>query len=147
MLKTICLMILGVCCALVGVLTKNYLKKRRDLFNELVNIVDKIKNEIIFKKSFLTDIVRELDISEEISCVKDNAEAKVPFNKEEKQIIKGFFDSLGKSDLDGENYKLTNAKNRFSALAKKAGESYEKNGKLSVKLGCLFGLAIILIFI
>ncbi len=113
----------------------------------MLSVIDRIRNEITFKKSYLGDIVESLNLSREINEVKDgNVNAKTPFSNEEKREIAEFFSSLGKSDIDGESGKLVDAKTKFSSRFQKASKSYEENGKLAVKLGILSAIAVLIIF-
>lgn len=146
MIKTVLLAVIGLCCGLIGVSVKNYLKKRKELFDELVSVVERLKHEIVLKKNYLGDIVSELNLSKEIYDAKDGIE-NGPFLEDEKKYISKFFYSLGKSDVEGEADKLADAKLKFMNYQQKATNSFDKNGKLSVKLGALFGIAIFLIFL
>lgn len=125
-----------------------HFKRRKELFEEMLSIIDRIKEEISFKKSYYEEILSKLKISKEILSVKNKEDKeRTPFSEEEKEEISGFFDSLGSADLDGETEKLVESKRKFTSRAQKAESFYDKNGKLSIKLGILFGVAVFIAFI
>lgn len=147
MIKTVLIVVLCFCCALVGYLISLHMKRRKNLFLELERAIDMIKSEISFKKNYLGQILDELNLSQEIKSLLSGDDKKSPFNDKEKELIVDLFENLGKTDLDGEIEKLENAKSKFSVFAKDASAVYEKNGKLAVKLGLLFSFALLIMLI
>lgn len=148
MIKLVCLIVILICSSFVGYCFCLHFKRRKELFEEMVSIIDKIKEEISFKKSYYEEILSKLKISKEILSVKNKEEKdRTPFSEEEKEEIRDFFDSLGSADLDCETEKIAESKRRFISRAQKAENFYNKNGKLSIKLGILFGVAVFIAFI
>lgn len=147
MIKTILIVVLCSCCAMVGYLISIHMKRRKNLLLEIERAIDTIKNEISFKKKYLGQILNELNLSQEIKSLIRGEDQKTPFKDKEKELILDLFENLGKSDVDGEIEKLENAKLKFNNLAKEVSSVYEKNGKLSIKLGLLFSVALLIMLI
>ena len=147
MIRIVVVVVLACAVALVGYIYNLHLKKRRDLFFELEKAIDEMKSQIVFSKNFIKDIVNNLSLSKEIRNILDDNIENSPFKKEEIEKIKELFSSIGKSDLDGEKVKLEMAKQKFEEMSKNAEKSYNQNGKLSIKLGMLFGVAIFIFLV
>lgn len=147
MIKLVILIVLCLCIVLIGYCIFLHLKRRRDLFKELESIVDNIKDEIVFRKNFLSDIIKKLNLSQELKQIFDEDYSKTPFTDDEKKEIEQFFSLLGKSDIDGEKSKLEQAKEKFKHMGKLAENQYEKNGKLAIKLCTLFAIALFIFLI
>lgn len=147
MIRIVVVVVLACAVALVGYIYNLHLKKRRDLFFELEKAIDEMKNQIVFSKNFIKDIVNNLSLSKDITNILEENYENSPFKKEEIKKIKELFSSIGKSDLDGEKVKLEMAKQKFEEMSKNAEKSYNQNGKLSIKLGMLFGVAIFIFLV
>ncbi len=147
MIRIVIIIVLACSVALVGYIFNLHLKKRRDLFFELEKAIDEMKNQIVFSKNFIKDIVSNLSLSKDIRNILEDNYENSPFKKEEIEKIKELFGSVGKSDVDGEKAKLEMAKQKFEEMSNNAEKSYNQNGKLSIKLGMLFGLAIFIFLV
>lgn len=147
MIRIVVVVVLACAVALVGYIYDLHLKKRRDLFFELEKAIDEMKSQIVFSKNFIKDIVNNLSLSKDITNIMEENYENSPFRKEEIKKIKELFSSIGKSDLDGEKVKLEMAKQKFEEMSKNAEKSYNQNGKLSIKLGMLFGVAIFIFLV
>ena len=147
MIRIVVVVVLACAVALVGYIYNLHLKKRRDLFFELEKAIDEMKSQIVFSKNFIKDIVNNLSLSKDITNILEENYENSPFRKEEIKKIKELFSSIGKSDLDGEKVKLEMAKQKFEEMSKNAEKSYNQNGKLSIKLGMLFGVAIFIFLV
>ncbi len=140
------------CSSYIGWGIQNYYKNRISFYNNLDNFLHYLINNINFYKDCVNKIlVNYLSATNDSKYLKniiiDFMDGKNDFDsivvkKDEKQLLTNIFNHLGKSDSENQIAGLTNFSTQVQFVLKKCREDYEKVGKITTKLGFLFGLAL-----
>lgn len=147
MIKDLLVVVVSLCSVVVGAKYKSYYKRRADLWDELYRFSIYAKDEISFKKTYIDEIYHSFNLSEEFLKIKSGEYEGLPFDDEEIRWICGYFKSLGKSGLDGEIENATRYVSQIEEKRKISIKNNEEKGKISLKLGILFGIGVFVILI
>ena len=148
---------------LLGMRISSRLKVRSDFLSETVLFISRVGMEIeyvnlpvfgIMKKieqseccknlDFIPGCIRELKKGEDFyfSWHKAVKESALPMKKEEKEKLLSLGSLIGTSDAEGQIALLALYKDYFSHFQKRAGEEYEKYGKMCITLSGIVGAGI-----
>ena len=147
------------CSALGHFLSQRY-KKRKNFWNSLIMLSDKLVVDISFSRAKLAGVVQSFDktyaknlfgirenylafLASKDELSKEKLFAKnTPANGEEKDFIFLFFKCLGRLDASEQTKEIENFKTRFLEMKSKADAEHKKYGSLYLKLGFIAGLFI-----
>ncbi len=147
-MKIFLLSIICVCCGIVGISIKNYYRKRKNVYEELLNFAKRLKEEIFFKKSFLGETKEIIPHSNSVDAIINGRYDKdCALSEREQRELGEKFLAIGKSSME---YEMTNLDEIILFLSEKTGKASEIlkiKGDLSIKLGFLIGVAVFILFI
>ncbi len=164
-MRYILLSILVFLSVFIGYLFSKKYRNRKNFFQALVLLCNKFDIEINYSRERVKNIFDSLDekikinlygmdnnflsfINKENNLDKHSLFKNITFLKEEeKDVILLFFKSLGRSDVDSQSKEIKNFKLKFENLSSTSNNENKKYGSLSIKLGIIFGLLIIVLFI
>ena len=137
----------------VGVVINNYFSMRVKIYKSIISIIQAVKSEIQFLKTDKISLLKNQDaanslvkefIDDYISLGEGNITCLKPNENSE---INRLFDSIGKSDVNGE---INNLQYYESLILKNYHDSedkFVKYGSFSIKMAILFGALIVIILI
>ena len=132
----------------------NYYKKRILFYKELNDLTNYLIQNINFYKDSVNTILSNFILEHKPNKSLENiissyVEGQVYINEsiiknEEYSVIKNLFLHLGKSDSENQIAELDNASFSIKKIIEKCENDYNKVGKISTKLGTLFGLTLVI---
>lgn len=153
MIKIFLIISIVVCCALIGVVIKNQLLIRLNIFKDFKSICKGCSNEIAFLKTDKYTMLKKCSISIKQSCqlvddyiVLGKCESKY-LKTQENKLINDFLNSIGKMDVDGEINNLKYYEDVISNHYFKAEDNYNKYGLFSIKISIIIGTMIAIFLI
>lgn len=154
MIKFVCLLVIFVGVSYIGIsLSINYSKRER-FFNELISFCNVLFNNIKFNKSKLKVVIKEnldnykTELKDYLQNYLENKEVKVSLLTEyENSKVNEFFVSIGKLDSFGELNNIENYKIIFNEFYEDCKFNNKKYGNLYSKLGVIFALILVILFI
>ncbi len=152
MIKIILSILIVACSSYIGWGVQKYYKNRITFYENLDNLLHFAMNNICFYKddinTILTNYIKTSNDSKHLKSIimsvvndKSNFDTVV-IKKEEKQLLLNIFNYLGKSDSENQIAGLTNFSKQVQFVLNKCREEYNNLGKISTKLGVLFGIAL-----
>ncbi len=157
MLNLIIALTLVGCTSYLGWGFNNYYKKRVRFYKELNDLINYLITNINFYKDSINKILNTFldnyNVDTPLTKIINNyINNKIEvddfiFKKEEISIIYNIFYHLGRSDSENEIINLRNSSIIISSIITQCEQDYNNLGKLSTKLGVLFGLALVICFI
>lgn len=147
MIKTILLLIVSLCCVIVGIMVRAYYKRRAELWEELYRFAVFFKEEISFNKTVIEDVFQNFHESDDFRSLRVGSYDGLPFDEEEIKFVADFFDSLGRYNLALE---LENVDRRVEKIKEKSKTSQrlsDDRGKSAVKLSALIAIGVFVILI
>ena len=137
----------------VGVVINNYFSMRVKIYKSIISIIQAVKSEIQFLKTDKISLLKNQDASN--SLVKEFIDDYISLGEgnitclkpNENSEINRLFDSIGKSDVNGE---INNLQYYESLILKNYHDSedkFVKYGSFSIKMAILFGALIVIILI
>lgn len=150
-------------CTYVGYGFSKYYINRNEFFKEFILFLNKVNLNINFSKEKLKNIIDEyktqskeliLILKNFLLCLEERSinEKKLfagtkLLKSEEKNILLGFFSSLGHFDLAGQTKHLESFIKEFEIRQKQAEDEKNKYSPLFTKLGLIAGVVISLILL
>lgn len=168
MLKIFMMIVIVLCCYLVGYNQSLKLVGRVKLLSEIENMLIYIKNSISYmarpvgeifyemgsnyefqKLDFITKTNEELQNGKTFSSAFSKAvnETQLELNDGEKEMLISFGEQVGNSDVEGELGKIEFFKEQVKTAREEAREKRDKTAKLYTSLGTFAGLALVLILL
>jgi folate-binding Fe-S cluster repair protein YgfZ len=158
-------MIAVVCIVLIGIMIKNYYRKRRNFFFDLCALCDHLKVNITYSQNKIDEIFCDF----QKSCKNEFAEflqsyqkfskneiTKEQFlqsrilrilNEKEREDVTNFFFKLGNLGVDEEVEKIEIGKMVFQKIKEKCDEHERVLSPLYIKLFVVLALAVLIIFL
>jgi stage III sporulation protein AB len=139
----------------LGVFKSHRLSLRKEQINEILIFLNKISTSIRYKNDDIFSLV-ECCVSSSLAPLKnvnkdygnyEKAISNLPFNKEDKALLKDFFSQLGTTDVEGQLSHIELYKEFFSEHYERAKSDIEKKSKLYRMSGLFAGLAFVVMFI
>ncbi len=164
-MKWFLIVVLGLMCVIGGMFFSNKYKKRKDFFNALILLSQKLDVEINYSRERLVILIESLDEKIRKSLIKIDVNflnalkkgteitAEILFEKQklikqnEQEMIVMFFKSLGRSNVENQSKEIKNFISRFENFHTLACNDETKFGKLGFKLGIISAIAILIILI
>lgn len=154
MIKFVCLLVIFIGVSYIGIsLSINYSKRER-FFNELISFCNVLFNNIKFNKSKLKVVIKEnldnykTELKDYLQNYLENKEVKISLLTEyENSKVNEFFVSIGKLDSFGELNNIENYKIIFNEFYNDCKLNNKKYGNLYSKLGVIFALILVILFI
>ncbi len=144
------------CSTYIGWGISNYYKKRviffkdvNDLLNFLINNINFLKDSInVILLNFVKQQQPSVALIEIINdYISNKKQYYILLKKEEVYIINNIFNHLGKSDSENQIAGLKNFTFQINNVIEKCEADYNKIGRISTKLGFLFGITLAIFFI
>ena len=137
----------------VGVVINNYFSMRVKIYKSIISIIQAVKSEIQFLKTDKISLLKNQDVANNL--VKEFIDDYISFGEgnitylkpNENSEINRLFDSIGKSDVNGE---INNLQHYESLILKNYHDSedkFVKYGSFSIKMAILFGALIVIILL
>lgn len=148
-IKIIFVILWGFGGVLLGITLKKRLDDKKTYFADAHAFCENFRHDLTYKQSKLKDFIENFsykgeEFKKDILTFCKNFNADVPLfsrlNTEEKSEIKQLFSSLGNVDIQTQLSLIEERKSALETYCKKYREKADKDGKLYVKLGLLFGL-------
>lgn len=164
-MKIVFLLVLFLTTSFIGFKFSRKYKVRSSFFSSLVELCQKFDIEINYSRERLKNLFLNFDekmkrnlcgldsnflafLDKKNDLEKETLFANIKFLKEnEKDSIFPFFKMLGRSDVDSQSKEIKNYQTRFGSLSNGASQENKKYGGLCIKLGIVFGLFLIVLFI
>lgn len=166
-MKFFLIIVVFLCCVLIGFFIKNHFLKRQRFFEDLIKFIEDIVNEISFKNEKLNLIVEKnldifceplnyslnlfknyLDNTMSANELKFALRTKLNFlNEEEIKLFVNFLFSLGGQTKDEEINKLLINKTKLITIYDEAKNKNGKYSSLYFKLFFVLGLTISILFL
>lgn len=162
MIKWIILIVVFALIVYVGYGILSYYKKRQKLYEDLAQLTANLNTEIGFLK---TDLITIIDSCKNNFCQSLNSilgqfhlhlcepnsktfepQCKI-LNTEELEELKGFFNSLGKSDMQEQKVCIAHYKARFSEHSANLTKEKDKNGVVGFKLCIVLAFFVCIVLI
>ncbi len=150
-IKFIFILLWGVGGVFVGIHLKKQLLIKKNYFSDIYTFCENFKHNLMYKQSKLKEFITKFNFtSEELKKDFDNflqIEGKnttltLKLNNDENNEVKKLFESLGNVDIQTQLSLIEERKAVMESLSKKYKEKSDKEGKLYIKLGLLFGLCV-----
>lgn len=150
-IKIIFVLLWGLGGVLLGIMLKKRLDIKKDYFIDACGFCDNFKHNLTYEQNKLKDFSEKFsyqsaDFKENILNFCKNFNSDIPLFKslseEEKKEIKKLLSSLGNVDIQTQLALIEERKSALAGFCKKYTEKSEKDGKLYLKLGLLFGLCV-----
>ncbi len=150
-IKFIFILLWGTAGAYVGILLKKRLSVKKNYFTDVFEFCENFKHNLTYKQNKLKDFADEfdytsIDFKKDFNCFLQSGNSNITLlstlNEEEKCEIKKLFDSLGNVDIQTQLSLIEERKCIMEKFNKKYKEKVDKEGKLYIKLGLLFGLCV-----
>ena len=143
---------LVVLCCCVAKNKANIVKEKVYYFNSLILACDFIKSDLLFKKRNLNEILSVNYPSYDfLQTVNDYFIGKNTYpdylTNEELVLIKEFFSMLGGSDANSQITALELFKTEFSKIRDDKKREYDKNYKVTLKVGFSIGIMLLVVVI
>lgn len=164
MIKILLLITIFVCCILIGIGIKNYYKRRKRFYSDLVFFCENCKIYISFAHTKLEEIVNRIscEVGQDFEKLLKNylkymtnqmdrqvfCDSKINFltPKERNEII-NFLLKLGEFDKQEELERIDANRLVFEAIKDKVVQDCNKFSSLYLKLFVILGLTFVIIFI
>jgi len=150
-MKFVLLVMLFVCFVLIAVAVYFFYYIRYLIFKDLYYISGYIKNNIVFNKNSISDILStckdNVSLYTRLYISKKNIKYFKMMNNNDKKNIDMFFDSLGKGNVDYEINNLNYYENVFNNLMINSKENVNSKGIVYLKLVILFGVIVVILLI
>lgn len=147
MIKIILLVIVSLCCVIVGIKVRAYYKRRAKLWDELYRFAVFFKEEISFNKTVIEDIFESFDKSDDFSDLWAGCYDGLPFSEEEISFVSDFFDSLGRFNLVLEVENIDRRVEKIKEKCKSSQKLCDDRGSSAVKLSALIAIGIFVILV
>lgn len=152
MIKIICLIVLCGCFVLIGRGVKAYYFKRKNLYVQVLKLINSLEREITFLKTDIKKICLTNRFGEELDAVINNYfnnnNVQVDYlNEMQNKTLSEFFASLGNQNVQGEVYNLQFYKSKMQDQLDLMTKDFETKGVLSFKLISLFGVLLCIMFV
>ena len=144
----------------IGLHFKKHYKSRHFLLIEFYKLAEYIRLEINFKKTAITDILKNFTtenpeirrIINDIISARQNGKTtedalKSNLLKDEKKLLIEFFDKLGSKDIESEISDIDLLIGKLKTLTAVTEKDIKHKGDLYFKLSILIGLMVCVIFI
>ena len=150
-IKVILVLLSGVLGITIGIILKNNQNKKVLYFSDLYAFCDYFKHDLSFKQTKLKLLIQSFDYKSEnfkddifnfSESFKLDNNLSTFLSKNEKEEVSKFFNSLGKVDIQTQLSLIEENKYNFEKKYNEYKEKFEKESKLYVKLGFLFGLSV-----
>jgi len=150
-MKFVLLVMLFVCFVLIAVAVYFFYYIRYLIFKDLYYISGYIKNNIVFNKNSISDILStckdNVSLYTRLYISKKNIKYFKMMNNNDKKNIDMFFDSLGKGNVDYEINNLNYYENVFNNFIINSKENVNSKGIVYLKLVILFGVIVVILLI
>lgn len=147
MIKTLLIVLVSLCCVIVGVKMRAYYKRRAKLWEELYRFAVYFKEEISFNKTVVEEIIENFNESDDFRTLRSGNFDGLPFDEEEIRFITDFFNSLGRFNLVLE---VENVERRVEKIKEKCSVSEklsDDRGKTAVKLSVLVAIGVFVVLV
>ena len=150
------LLCVGIVCgtSYVGYVLALYYKKRKQFFENFVDFLNHAKTQISFIQSRRISIFESFcsngsDFEKITKDIANGKEAKKPtyIKQEEWMVVQGFFNDLGKGDVESECQRAEATKQKAESLQKSSEKEFEKKYSLCIKIGVAVGVAVSIIIV
>ena len=145
-MRVFLLAVVALCCGVIGFKVRDYYKRRKKLFSDLIKFLKKVKEEVCLKKNYVRDVF-SVEGSEDVKKIVANKGADLPLSKEEIREIREILLNVGKSVVDYEEEKIEDSLLKIKRYEDDASKKYDQKGVLSVKMGFLVGIAIFILLV
>jgi hypothetical protein len=137
----------------IGVVINNYFSMRVKIYKSIISIIQSIKSEIQFLKTNKISLLKSQNVDN--VCVKEFVNSYVELGAgeilylrpNENVEINKLFDSIGKSDIDGELNNLKYYEELILRNCKESENKFMKYGSFSIKMAILIGTLISIILL
>lgn len=153
MIKCIGLFLALIFFTLMGTYFSQKLRKRRDYLSTILLFLNRLLTDIRYKSEDLSQMIFHCADDEltPLKNVDDNNYIPVidtlPFQKEDKSMLKDFFSRLGTTDVEGQISHIKLYTDFFNEQYDNAKEEIKRKSKLYQMLGFFIGLAFVVMFI
>ena len=147
MIKTIILLIVSMCCVIVGIKIRSYYIRRAQIWEELYRFAVFFREEISFNKMVIDEIFENFHESSDFHALRTGCYEGLPFDDDEIRFIADFFNSLGRYNLALE---VENVERRVEKIKEKSSISQkisDDRGKSAVKLSALIAIGVFVVLI
>ena len=153
-MKTVVLAFIPIISAVIGYLISAGYKESSDFWDSFLTWHKKIKSEIAFSQSSLTEIFAIDDKTDAFLCAakeylsNNEVSDKLSFlSKEEKSFLEKYLTRLGTTDKDSQLDFLNSMENELNSFRNSAEMKHKKMRPLYVKLGFLLGLIVFILVV
>ena len=132
-----------------GIFVKSKLERKKAYFSDVCSFCENFRHNLTYKQSKLKDVLAEFkfvgedfkkDIQSFLSSPNQRFELCQILSRDEKCDVEKLFSSLGNVDIQTQLTLIDERKSVLDKYCTKYKEKVDKEGKLYVKLGLLFGL-------
>ena len=152
MLNIVISILIVLCTTYIGWGISNYYKQRIKFYKELNDLINYLINNINFYKDSINLILNKfiiehkpnLTLTKIINSYMNNSTNfnDIIIKNDEVSMINNIFLHLGKSDSENQIIELKNYSLQVCDVIKNCENDFNKIGRISLKLGILFGLAL-----
>lgn len=152
MIKTILFAICFFVPFCIGFLIKDSITKRRQQLNLVIDIVRVFETEIKYNSLPVNEILNIIKVDKRFDAFEFDEQKKpqtsnLYLKKQELSAMFEFFESIGKTDVDGQLKLCEYTKRKFHSFIDESAENDKKTAQISVNLGAFLGALIIIILI
>ncbi len=155
-MRLVAILIICICVFYVGVLFGKFYKIKLQIFYDLMQLCELLELQIKFKKEVIAKIIEDNrtmfsnEFNKIIDCYyykkNDSVNISVLSNKEQ-MLIKNFFNSLGRADVEGEINNIKSNFAQFSIVYNDVKIKSESTGALGPRLGLRCAIIVFIVCI
>ena len=152
MINIVIAILIVLCTTYIGWGISNYYKQRIKFFKELNDLINYLINNINFYKDSINLVLNKFIMEHKpnptlTKIINNYLNNSTNFNdmiikNDEVGVLNNIFLHLGKSDSENQIIELKNYSVQVCDLIKNCERDFDRIGKISLKLGLLFGLAL-----
>ena len=136
----------------IGFLIKDSIGKRRRQLNLMIDIVRVFETEIKYNFSPVNEILNIIKTDKRFDVFKFDQQKKLQtsnlyLKKHELSAMFEFFESIGKTDVEGQLKLCEYTKSKFQSFFDESADNDKKTAQISVNLGAFLGALVIIILI
>lgn len=142
----------------LGFSTRNILKQRVEFFDEIDRFINEFKVNVSFIQLGFNDFIKNfqtksVDFGKLLKMcaldytIENQKNFYMCITANELELIKKFFASIGKTDVDNQLKELEFFKTQMDQLNTKSKNAYTRYASLSIKLGVLLGVLVVIILL
>lgn len=164
-MKTILVITILICFAMLGYGLSKYYIERKKFFSELELFMSNLSSHINFGREKILEIISNYNmqnkccsmnklcenytkiLKEKLSVNQNLFEGITILKKEEVQLLQNFFSTLGKFDIYTQTKEINSYSEKFKEYYKNSSEECNKYAYLVLKLALIVGLLVCLLII